>query len=96
MRRMLRALIVASMCVLGSGIACSGSLLPAASGCSSDSECAAGLSCLALASISDAGCTAIAFACSKTCRVNDDCTAVGPRFKCFMACGGMGTCGQTP
>jgi hypothetical protein len=94
MPRMLRALV--GMCVLGSGIACSGSLAPAGSGCSSDSDCAAGLSCLGVGLFSDAGCSSVARACSKPCRVDGDCAAVGPKFRCFADCGGRNTCGQTP
>ena len=96
-RRTLGAFLAMSACVLGFGIACSSaSLRPAGSGCSVDGDCAAGLSCLGIANFSDAGCTSIAKACSKVCRVDGDCTAVGAKFKCFAGCDATSTCGQTP
>jgi hypothetical protein len=43
-----------------------------------------------------ASCTSVARACTKPCRDDRDCAAVGPRFKCFADCDGANTCGQTP
>jgi len=96
MKRMRRTLTVLALYALGLVAACGGSSLrPAGTSCSTDGDCAAGLSCLSLAMISDAGCTAVATTCSKACHVDDDCVAVGPKFKCFASCGATNACGQT-
>jgi hypothetical protein len=78
-------------------VACSSTTLKSAgTACSSDSECAAGLSCLPLAAVTDAGCTTLAKACSKNCTVNSDCTSLGSTFTCFGNCdGGSRACGAT-
>jgi hypothetical protein len=76
--------------------ACSSSTLePAGTACNSDSECAAGLSCLALAAVTDAGCTNLAKACSKACTINSDCASLGSNFTCFGNCGSSRACGAT-
>jgi hypothetical protein len=81
--------------VLGALHACGSSLQPAGTGCASDGECGAGLTCLGLATLSDAGCSTEARTCSKVCRGDSDCLAVGANFKCFASCEGTGTCGRT-
>ena len=84
--------------LLALAMACgSTSLRPAGTSCTSDAECAAGLSCLGLvAKLSDAGaCANVAMACSKACLVDSDCAAVGATFKCFPSCNGAKSCGQT-
>ena len=91
----LRALVAASVSVLVSVMACGSPLNGAGMGCSVDAECAAGLSCLVLASAPGAGCKALANVCSKPCRIDGDCAAVAPEFKCFATCDGKGTCGHT-
>jgi hypothetical protein len=96
MQRIAGEVLVAIMCALSLDVACSGSLGSAGTSCSSDNDCAAGLSCIGLAAPSDAGCTSVAYACSKRCRVDADCAAVGPKFRCFADCGTANTCGQTP
>lgn len=78
-------------------VACSSSPLKSAgTACNGDSECAAGLSCLALAgTVSDAGCTASIKDCSKPCTLDSDCVALGTSFKCFGACDGTRSCAAT-
>jgi hypothetical protein len=96
--RNVSAAIAVSTSLLALLIACSSaSLRPAGTSCTSDAECAAGLSCLGLvAQVSDAGaCANAAMACSKGCLVDSDCAAVGATFKCFPACSGGMSCGQT-
>jgi hypothetical protein len=63
--------------------------------CSSDPECGAGLSCLGLGTFTDAGCTTLAKSCSKPCAQNSDCTSLGSRFMCLVACDGTRACGAT-
>jgi hypothetical protein len=76
--------------------ACSSSTLKqAGTACSSDSDCAAGLSCLALSAVTDAGCTNLAKVCSKPCTINSDCASLGSTFTCFGNCGGSRACGAT-
>jgi len=77
--------------------ACSSStsLKSAGTSCSSDGECAAGLSCLPLGVFSDAGCMTAAKACSKTCSLDSDCAPLGTSYKCFAACDGTRSCGAT-
>jgi hypothetical protein len=96
MKRIRTIPTVLAIYAIGLVAACGGSpLRPAGTTCSTDGECAAGLSCLSLAMISDAGCTALATTCSKACQVDGDCVAVGPKFKCFASCGATNACGQT-
>jgi hypothetical protein len=76
--------------------ACSSSPLKSAgTSCSADSDCAAGLSCLALSAVTDAGCTSLAKACSKACTVNSDCASLGSNYTCFGNCGSTRACGAT-
>lgn len=77
-------------------IACSSnSLHPAGTACTSDSECAAGLTCVGLGAFTDAGCTTAAMACSKSCTLDTDCAALGSTYKCFAACDGSHSCEAT-
>jgi hypothetical protein len=79
-------------------VACSdgtSTLKPAGISCSTDGECAAGLSCENLGSFSEAGCTPIAKACSRLCSTDSDCAPLGSTFKCFSACDGTHSCGAT-
>ena len=73
-------------------VACGGPLDPPGASCGVDADCAAGLSCLALANAPGPDCKTIAKACTKPCRVDADCAAVGPEFECVPACSGSGTC----
>jgi hypothetical protein len=92
----MRALMLTAAGPLLVLFACSSSTLkPAGDACSSDSECAAGLSCLALPAVTDAGCTTLAKACSKACTINSDCASLGSNFTCFGNCGGSRACGAT-
>jgi hypothetical protein len=85
--------------LLGVGLvgdwACGSPLGSAGAACSADGDCAAGLSCLSIATASGSACTTQASICSKPCKADGDCVAVGPRFKCFAACGATGACGLT-
>jgi hypothetical protein len=77
-------------------VACSSAALkPAGTACTSDNQCAAGLSCLPLGAFTEAGCTPAASACSKSCNVDTDCSPLGASFKCFAACNGSLSCGAT-
>jgi hypothetical protein len=67
----------------------------AGTACNADSDCAAGLSCRALGSFTDAGCTTGAKACTKPCTIDTDCASLGGNFKCFAACDGSRACGAT-
>jgi len=90
-------LLCASL-LLAPALACSSTstaLKPAGTSCGADSECAAGLSCLALGAFTDAGCTPAAKACSRVCTLDSDCTPLGPSFKCFAACDNTRSCGAT-
>lgn len=71
-------------------------LAPAGAVCSSDGDCAAGLACLGVARLSDAGCARLAQLCSKACRSDRDCVAVGEKFQCFADCDGTSTCAPIP
>jgi hypothetical protein len=96
MARMIGA-VVTGIVMLGAPWGCGSALSPAGSQCNADNDCAAGLSCLGLASRSGASCSTVVKACSKSCRIDNDCAAVGSNFKCFATCGSAvsGTCGQT-
>ena len=77
-------------------MACSSnSLRPAGTACNSDSDCAAGLTCVGLGAFTDAGCTTAAMACSKPCTLDTDCAALGSSYKCFAACDGTRSCEAT-
>jgi hypothetical protein len=92
----LLAVTLSTLSTLALATACSSnSLRPAGQSCSSDGDCAAGLTCLGLGMFSDAGCMTVVKACSKHCQTDTDCTSVGPKFKCFGDCSGTNTCGQT-
>ena len=95
MRVAWRALIAASGCFLGSIAGCGSPLNAPGTGCTIDGDCAAGLSCLAVASAPGADCRNLLNVCSKTCRADGDCVAVAPDFKCIPTCNGGGTCGHT-
>ena len=73
-------------------VACGSPLEPAGTGCTVDTDCAAGLSCLPVTSQPGPDCMTIAKVCTKTCRGDADCAAVGPKFQCTPACSGAGTC----
>jgi hypothetical protein len=95
MMRTLGVLWVAGVIVLAAMAACTNALDPAGATCTADRDCAAGLSCLVLASRTDASCTTLAKTCSKACLSDNDCAAVGTNYKCIATCGAMGSCGQT-
>jgi hypothetical protein len=63
--------------------------------CTSDSDCGAGLSCLAPGVFTDAGCTTLAESCSKPCAIDSDCVSLGTHFMCLIACDGTRACGAT-
>lgn len=73
----------------------SNSLHEAGTSCSTDSDCAAGLSCLGIANNSGGACSTIAHSCTKSCVTSLDCLAVGLNFSCLPSCGSEGTCTQT-
>ena len=92
----MRVLKLTAACLLLVLVACSSPTLKVAgTACSSDSDCAAGLSCLPLSAVTDAGCMTLAKACSKTCTINTDCASLGSNFTCFGNCGGSRACGAT-
>jgi hypothetical protein len=90
------AVIMTGLAVLWAPWGCGSALAPAGGQCNADGDCAAGLSCLGLASKSGASCSTVVKACSKSCKTDNDCAAVAPNFKCFATCGSTvsGTCGQ--
>lgn len=90
-----RALISAGACALGCAAACGSPLNEAGTGCATDGDCAAGLSCLPLASAPGTDCRTVLDTCSKKCKADADCVAVAPDFKCIPTCDGGGTCGKT-
>jgi hypothetical protein len=93
MRAVARAnLLLALLTIVACG---SKPLKSAAVACASDSECAAGLSCLPLGAFTDAGCTTAAKACSRTCTIDSDCAPLGSTYKCFADCSGSYACGAT-
>jgi len=95
MARTLRVFILMGACLVGDW-ACGSPLGSAGASCTADGECAAGLSCLAIATSPGAACVSQASVCSKHCKADSDCVAVGPGFKCLTACGqAAGTCGLT-
>ncbi len=75
----------------------SSSTRAAGEGCSSSSDCGAGLSCLSLAVTPLGGvCSSPGMACSKSCNNTDaDCASLGPKFKCFAGCDASFYCGAT-
>ena len=75
-------------------IACGSPLNPIGSGCAVDADCAAGLSCLPVATEPGPSCRTIANVCTKACRAVADCAAVGSKFECVPACSGAGTCAR--
>lgn len=85
-----RVIIVALSWI--ASVACGSPLEPAGAGCTVDSDCAAGLACLPVTSQPGPDCVTIAKVCTKTCRENADCVAVGSKFQCTPACSGAGTC----
>ncbi|HVU03278.1 MAG TPA: hypothetical protein VHE30_16070 [Polyangiaceae bacterium] len=91
----LRAVWLVGLSGLAVVAACGSPLQDAGTSCSADDACSAGLSCLPLMAKSGDTCTLVASVCSKGCRVDSDCAAVGPNFKCFLSCDGSGTCGRT-
>jgi hypothetical protein len=95
MARMRSAVVAAALSLLEVGPGCGSPLASAGSGCSGDDECAAGLACLGLAKSSGGHCLPQATLCSKPCRNDGDCAAVGPDFKCIATCSGAGVCGPT-
>lgn len=77
--------------------ACSSSapLQVAGTECTSDSECAAGLSCLAVVGTQDdGGCNSLS-ACSRSCALDSDCAPLGAGFRCSTACDGSHACVET-
>jgi hypothetical protein len=72
MRNARRVFVAATLLVLGLTGACGSPLSPAGTSCSSDGDCAAGLSCLALGSAPGGDCTTIANVCSKPCHIDGD------------------------
>src|ERR1700733_8233906 len=92
-----KALTLLSATLVACVVACGSSSLRAAGvSCTTSNDCAAGLSCLGLAQMTgDGGCTTVAQACTKSCLVDSDCSAVGSTFHCFPACDGTRTCAQT-
>jgi hypothetical protein len=63
--------------------------------CASDSECTAGLHCLAVVgTASDGGCSSLT-ACSRACAIDSDCVLLGASFKCSTACDGSRACVET-
>src|SRR5690349_74957 len=95
MMRALQALAAVAVPLLGTASGCGAPLDPAGTSCSVDDECAAGLSCRALASAPGADCRILTNVCSKACRGDADCSAVAPGFTCYPACEGEGTCART-
>jgi len=95
MARMRCAVVAAVLSLIEVGSGCGSPLASAGSGCSTDDECAAGLTCLGLAKSSGGHCLPQAMLCSKPCRTDGDCAAVGRDFKCIATCSGNGVCGPT-
>jgi hypothetical protein len=94
-RHRLDALLPLSVFLL-STLACGATpLKEAGRACTADSDCAAGLSCLGIGSLSDAGCTPVIKACSHVCAADSDCVPLGSSFKCFNGCNGTSSCGAT-
>jgi hypothetical protein len=89
----LRVLIIAVL-VFATAAACGDALNAAGTRCAGADECAAGLVCLPLVTAPGAGCQTITNICSKPCKDDADCSAVGGDFRCFLACDGKGTCGR--
>jgi hypothetical protein len=80
-------------------VACGSPAREAGMSCTQDAECAAGLSCLALATQAPGGaCTATAKACSKRCATDADCDGLvaNESFKCFASCDATMFCGAVP
>ncbi len=98
MSRSLRRAIVGLLAAASISVLACGSnvtLLLAGTTCTSDQDCAIGLGCLPIGLQNDAGaCQFLADVCSKICRDDYDCAAVGLNFRCFP-CHGSGTCGRT-
>lgn len=95
MRRAVRALAFVTLSLMGTVIACGSPLDAAGTGCSKDEDCAAGLSCLDLASAPGQDCRTLLRVCSKPCKTSADCKAVGASFECIPTCDGNGTCSHT-
>ncbi len=92
----MRIALVPASVVVAAVLGCSSPPLKVAgTACNADSDCAAGLSCLALGAFTDAGCTTGAKACTKPCTIDTDCASLGGSFKCFANCSGSRACGAT-
>ncbi len=83
--------LVAATILVAAGCS-SGALHEAGTSCSTDGDCAAGLTCLGVGTASGGGCMTVAKACTKACETDLDCLAVGSGFRCLPACQGAGTC----
>lgn len=87
---------VVGLAVVGCGTSSASNKAAAGEVCKVDEECASA-SCLDFGlSLADGGCSLTLRSCSKSCSVDADCASLGPKFKCFIGCGGAHSCGGVP
>jgi hypothetical protein len=89
--------LVLLVTLTGCGPIVATSNLPPSASCTTDSQCASGLTCRPLGQFSsDGGCSEVGKVCSKSCGVDGDCAGLPTTgfssFRCFGACDGSKSC----